>query len=108
MWKYRSPHDASRGLSGLNPLPRRYSQNASTRRAAFVLEESDGAGNEDEHQTKNDLLDKAALGSGSLGRIHVGEIRTNTPLASYYGEGGVLLGALFYLKGELIKKGLQV
>jgi hypothetical protein len=40
-------------------------------------------------------LDKAALGAGSLGRIHVGEIRTNTPVASCYGEGGVSLGAFF-------------
>ena len=46
-----------------------------------MLEEGDGAGREDEEDTEDNVLDKAALGTRNLGRDHK-RIRTNTALSS--------------------------
>ena len=47
-----------------------------------MLEEGDGAGSEDEEDAEDNILDKAALGTGNSGGVHR-RIRTNTPLTSY-------------------------
>src|SRR5438552_11853870 len=52
-----------------------------TGRSMPMLEEGDGAGREDEEDTEDNVLDKAALGTGNLGRDHK-RIRTNTALSS--------------------------
>ena len=46
-----------------------------------MLEEGDSPGREDQEDAEDDILDKAALGMGNLGRDHK-RIRTNTALSS--------------------------
>ena len=46
-----------------------------------MLEEGDSPGREDEKYAEDNILDKAALGSGISGRDHR-EIRTSTALSS--------------------------
>src|SRR5439155_5678820 len=46
-----------------------------------VLEEGHGSGRKDQEDAEDDILDKAALGTGNLGRDHK-RIRTNTALSS--------------------------
>jgi hypothetical protein len=62
------------------------------RRAAFVFEESDGAGDEEKENGEDYILDEAALGLRGFKSGHASEQRAHTTPASLLIEGGVLLG----------------